>query len=56
MNIVLAYLESADALLGSLPTRERIARSPKLQDHRTFKVRVDRTMTLEVINNVMTPL
>ncbi|GGF98783.1 HAD-IIIC family phosphatase [Paenibacillus abyssi] len=55
MNAVLDYLKLTDALLCSLPTRERIAKSPKLIVRRTFEVRVDRTMPFEFIANVMPP-
>lgn len=55
MSNVLTHLELADQLLGVLPTRERIARSQKLPVHRTYLVRVDRTMPFEFIRNLMLP-
>lgn len=55
MSTILTYLDSVDGLLGSLLTRERIMRSKKLPIHRTFKVRVDRTMPFEFIGNLIPP-
>ncbi|RUT48749.1 HAD-IIIC family phosphatase [Paenibacillus anaericanus] len=55
MSTILTYLDSVDGLLGSLLTRERIMRSKKLPIHRTFKVRVDRTMPFEFIGNLTPP-
>jgi FkbH-like protein len=55
MNTVLSYLDSVDSLLCSLPTRERIARSPQLSVRQSFKIRVDRTMPFEFIGNLLPP-
>lgn len=53
MKTVLTYLESLDALLGSNPTRERIARSQQRSVTRSYKVRVDRTMPFEFIGKLV---
>ena len=53
MNDVLTYLDTADQLLGSSPTRQRIAASPKLPVRRTVKIRVDRTIPFEFIGKLM---
>lgn len=55
MKTVLTYLESIDVLLGSNPTRERIARSQQLMFSRSYKVRVDRTMPFEFIGKLVSP-
>ncbi|MGO4791478.1 HAD-IIIC family phosphatase [Paenibacillus sp. 2KB_20] len=55
MNHVLTYLDLADSLLCSLPSRARIAGSPKLPCNRTFRIRVDRTMPFEFVANLMPP-
>ncbi|QMV40804.1 HAD-IIIC family phosphatase [Cohnella cholangitidis] len=55
MDSVLTYLDSADRLLDSFPTRARIARTPKLPVRSSFKIRVDRTMPFEFISNLMPP-
>lgn len=55
MNHVLTYLDLADSLLCSLPSRARIAGSPKLPCNRTFRIRVDRTMPFEFVANLMSP-
>jgi len=49
MSDVLTYLDTADRLLGSFPTRQSIAGSPKLPIRRTVKIRVDRTIPFEFI-------
>lgn len=53
MNDCLSWLDTADELLGSLPSRERIANSPRLFTSRTFKIRVDRTIPFEFIANLI---
>lgn len=55
MNHVLAYLDMADSLLCSIPTRARITGSPKLASRQIFQIRVDRTMPFEFIANIMPP-
>ncbi|SMF89481.1 HAD-superfamily phosphatase, subfamily IIIC/FkbH-like domain-containing protein [Paenibacillus uliginis N3/975] len=55
MNHVLTYLDLADSLLCSIPTRAQIAGSPKLASRQTFQIRVDRTMPFEFIANLMPP-
>lgn len=55
MNHVLTRLDLADSLLCSLPSRSRIAGSPKLPSIRTFRIRVDRTMPFEFVANLMSP-
>ncbi|MGG4344002.1 HAD-IIIC family phosphatase [Paenibacillus lautus] len=55
MNHVLTYLDLADSLLCSLPSRARIVGSPKLPCNRTFRIRVDRTMPFEFVANLMPP-
>ncbi|KOP64530.1 hypothetical protein AMS62_04155 [Bacillus sp. FJAT-18019] len=55
MKHVLTYLELADSLLCSLPSRARIAGSPNLPCNRTFRIRVDRTMPFEFVANLMSP-
>ncbi|MFC7678009.1 HAD-IIIC family phosphatase [Paenibacillus sp. GCM10028914] len=55
MNHVVTYLDLADSLLCSIPTRARITGSPKLSSQKSFQVRVDRTMPFEFIANLMPP-
>ncbi|UVI28645.1 HAD-IIIC family phosphatase [Paenibacillus spongiae] len=55
MNATLNYLDRAESLLCSLPTRARIAGSLNIADKQMFKIRVDRTMPFEFIGNLMPP-
>lgn len=55
MNHVLTYLDLADSLLCSTPTRAQIAGSPELAFRQTYRIRVDRTMPFEFIANLMPP-
>ncbi|MBB6635853.1 HAD-IIIC family phosphatase [Cohnella thailandensis] len=55
MNDVLSYLDSADILLGTLPSRKQLTGIPEAGASHTVRIRVNRTMPFEFVANLMPP-